>query len=202
MAWAERERLAMRTGLMVAALVCASAQADIYFEVTRSGDAADGFWDDAVMGEVGVYDLRIWSDTAGYMLNSTAFDIAGTPANPGTQWVVTSLGTPDPDGLLPMLAFEGTLIDGGITGASVGIIPGLGFEPLAVPVGAANAALIYSGFGAENIAALGRLFAVPTALDMVPGDVNVVSIGIVQTPAPGTVVFALCSMGLVSRRRR
>ncbi len=191
----------MRTGLMVAAVICASAQGDIYFEVVRAGDAADGFWDDAVMGEIGTYDLRIWSDTPGYELNGAFFDIAGTPAEPGTQWVVTSLGTPDPDGLLPMFAFEGTLVDGGILGASVGILPGFG-PPLEVPVGPANSALIYSGFGAENIDALGRLFAMPTALDMTPGNVNVVSIGIVQTPTPGGGVIALCSLALATRRRR
>jgi hypothetical protein len=189
----------MKLELFAVAALCASAQADIYFEVMRAGDAANGQWDHAVFGEAGLFDLRVWSDTPGENLVATVFDIAGTPTSPGTDWVVDALGIADPDGLLPLLAFAGTLVNGGIVDASVGVFPG--FPSLELPVGPQNSALIYAGFAAHNVDVGGRLFAMPTQVESQPGGLNVVSIGIIQTPAPMSLMVLFSIAGVTGRRR-
>jgi hypothetical protein len=192
--------LAMKLGLIAVAALCASAQADIYFEVTRAGEAANGLWDQATMGEAGLFDLRVWTDTPGDILWAAAFDIAGTPTSPGNEWIVDALGIPDPDGLLPQLALAGTLVNGGIVDAMVGVFPGL--PPLELPVGPENSALIYAGFAAHNTEVGGRLFALPTQVESQPGGLNAVSIGIMQSPAPMSLAVLVPFVGLTGRRRR
>lgn len=194
----------MFTRWTAAALVlcAAAASADIYLEVTRTGEQADGFWDDAVFGEIGSYDLWLYADAPGVDLWGITFDIAGTPAEPGTQWEVTSLGSTDPGGLFQFFTNDGLIVEGGIIEASASAnLPGV-FDPVALPDGPPGAILLYEGFAATNLEPQGRLFADAVFLLADPDGQAVVSIGIVQTPAPGTIVLVgLMAVPAVRRRR-
>lgn len=185
--------------LTLAALAC-PALAELTLEVTRAGEQANGFWDHAALGETGLYDLWLSSDTPGVELWSITVNIGGTPTHPGSEWFISGLGTTDPHGLFTFVN-DGLIVEGEIIEASASAgFPGP-FEPVAVPVGPANAILLYSGFEATNIEVAGRLFAEAVFLDAVPDGQSVRSIGMVQTPAPGTLVF-LAGAGLAAHRRR
>ncbi len=172
-----------------------AASADIYLEVTRSGEAADGFWDDAIFNEMAFYDLWLYSDTGSSGLWSMQFDIGGTPEQPGTQWWIGASGQIDPNGMFNLLANGGDLVDGLISNAQVASI-----VPVTVPTGPENAILLYEGFGATNYEVGGRLFAGVDFLDTVlPGE-SVVSIGMLQTPAPGS--LAVLGVALLATRCR
>jgi len=195
----------MRTTIAAACIAVAASGSvccgDLTLEVTRAGEQANGFWDDAVFGETGLYDLWLYSDTPDVDLWAITVNIAGTPANHGSQWWISALGQADPDGLFGFFTNDGLIVDGAIIEASASAgFPGP-FQPVAVPTGPANAILLYGGFEATNIEANGRLFAEAVFLDAGPGGQTVRSIGMVQTPAPGTLIL-LAGAGLAASRRR
>ncbi len=188
---------------VVVALVAGStsARGDVFFEISRVGEAPDGFITQATAGEIGNFDVWVWGTGADTSIKSLLITLAGTPANPNTEWSISTLGVADPTGALGsgFVKLNGALGGGAITNAGVSAIPpnllNLGSSP-------ATAFKLYGSFTAQNLTVLGLLTGTGKAVNASNQNAVVQFIGVQQSPTPGSLAVLLLARGVASRRRR
>jgi hypothetical protein len=189
------------TGLISMALAATSASADVFIQVTRTGETATGLEDSAVIHEQGLYDVWMWSDVAGLRISAIEFRMGSPLDSAFLQWEVLNLGQVDPgNAFTPLIASDGDLEFGAIEAISIVQFPG--FPGVLLGETPGQALRLYSGAEAMNLTAGGRLVAEVIALQASENFGNIHVIGITQTPAPSGLVALALGAGLVSRRRR
>lgn len=187
--------------LIVMAGCSTAARADVFFEITRVGEAPDGFVTQAVIGEINDFDVWVWGTGADSLLKSVQFSLAGSPNSPNSEWSILTLGLTDPAGALGAgyVKLNGTLANGVITNAGVAALP-----PNLLTIGSspATAFKIYGGFKAQNLVSGGLLSGTGKALNELNQSPTVQFIGVLQTPTPGALAVLTLPCGMALRRRR
>ncbi len=178
-----------------------SARADVFFEISRVGEAPDGLVTQATIGEVSNFDVWVWATGADASLKSLQFTLAGSPTNPNNEWTISTLGVIDPAGALGsgFVKLNGTLGAGVISNAGLVALPpnllNLGSSP-------AVAFNLYGSFTAQNLAVAGLLSGTGKAVNASNANAVVHFIGVQQTPAPGAIAVLVLAGCVATRRRR
>lgn len=181
----------------VAALAAGSvAHADVYFEITVSGESPDGMTGTVALLTPGAFDVYVWGTGDDTTLLLADYAVA---AEERFGWLMMDLGESDPEGLFDERSdgHFGFFPDG-----LLGIIV-RSHAGVALPRTPGTALKIYEGYMARPDAPGALMNVYPAFVTTNTGDAPTVrTIGIVEAPAPGAAMaLGGAVLGACGRRR-
>jgi hypothetical protein len=191
----------LRTAMTTAAALAlaSAARADVYFEITPSGQLPNGVVDSVPLLTPASFDVYVWGSGADTGLLHTNFAVAAAER---FGWLMLDLGVPDPADLFTS-QFEGAF---GFFPDGIGGIAVESATPVPLPTDMGSALKIYQGFMARPDEPSALMDVYPVIVTANTGANRPWhTTGVIATPAPGAALLlagASALTGACRTRRR